>query len=105
MAKRDRYGPPWLTSVTLTEKEARGYVATVRPLIGILALALAVGLIVAIALTPPVQLYNSAALYQAGDPPASVVPNPDWGAGVLAGGTVLVVLAGAWVETKRRRVQ
>ena len=77
---------------------------SVRLLIGVLVLAFGAGLIVAIALTPPVQLYNSAALYQAGNPPANIVPSPDWGAGVLAAGSVLLVLAGTWVALTRRRV-
>jgi hypothetical protein len=87
----------------LTETQARGYVAMVRPLIGTLAIALAIGWLVAIALTPPVQLYSSAALYPSGDPPANVVPRPDWGAGAVAGGGVLLVLAGVQVVRTRRR--
>ena len=76
-----------------------------RPFLGILAVALVVGLIVAIALTPPVQLYSSGALYQAGNAPPNVIPSPDWGAGLLAGGGVVLVLAGAWFETRRRRAR
>ena len=91
------------TSVILTEAQPRGYGGTVRPLVGVVALALAIGWLVAIALTPPIQLYSRAALYPASDPPENVAPSPNWGAGVIAGGSVLVVLVGVQVLTTRRR--
>jgi len=68
-----------------------------------LALALAVGWLVAIALTPPIQLYSSGARNQVGPAPENVVPDPAWGAGALAAAAVLVVLVGAWIKIRRRR--
>jgi hypothetical protein len=79
-------------------------VARVRPFIGILAIALFLGLIVAIALTPPELLYASGALLRSGRvAPPNVVPSPDWGAGILTAVALLVVLGGILVVTRRRR--
>ena len=74
-------------------------VARVRPFIGILAIALFLGFIVAIALTPPELLYASGALLRSGRvAPPNVVPSPDWGAGILTAVALLVVLGGILVR-------
>ena len=76
-----------------------------RSLVGILVLALAVGFIVAIVLTPPMQLYASGALPSSAplQPPPNVQPSPDWGAGLLAATAVAVFVGGIWNVTKRHR--